>query len=135
MEENNIEVRGLCKTQGKFTLDHVSFTVPKGRIVGLIGENGAGKSTTINLILNEWKPDGGEIRIFGESNTGDRWKDAVGVVFDECNFPEFLNAKAVERILSGIFTTWDGAAYRQYLRRLSNSGRKSPSGSFPKAGR
>lgn len=63
MEENNIEVRGLCKTQGKFTLDHVSFTVPKGRIVGLIGENGAGKSTTINLILNEWKPDGGEIRI------------------------------------------------------------------------
>lgn len=131
MEENNIEVRGLCKTQGKFTLDHVSFTVPKGRIVGLIGENGAGKSTTINLILNEWKPDGGEIRIFGESNTGDRWKDAVGVVFDECNFPEFLNAKAVERILSGIFTTWDGAAYRQYLRRFQIP-EKKPIGQFSK---
>lgn len=118
MGENNIEVRGLCKTLGKFTLDHVSFSVPKGRIVGLIGENGAGKSTTINLILNEWKQDEGEIRIFGEQNTDYRLKDRIGVVFDECNFPESLNAKGVERILSGVFTAWDGAAYRRYLRQF-----------------
>ena len=49
---DSISVTGLCKSLGDFTLDHVSFRVPQGRIVGFIGENGAGKSTTINLILN-----------------------------------------------------------------------------------
>ena len=57
MEKNNILVRDLCKQFDEFLLDHVSFQVPKGRIVGFIGENGAGKSTTINLILDELKKD------------------------------------------------------------------------------
>ena len=51
--DNNILVQNLCKQFEDFSLDNVSFKVPKGRIVGFIGENGAGKSTTINLILNE----------------------------------------------------------------------------------
>ena len=55
MEKNNILVRDLCKQFDEFLLDHISFQVPKGRIVGFIGENGAGKSTTINLILDELK--------------------------------------------------------------------------------
>ena len=59
MEENNIVVQNLCKSFDNFSLRDVSFQVPKGRIVGFIGENGAGKSTTINLILNELKKDGG----------------------------------------------------------------------------
>ena len=49
--DNNILVQNLCKQFEGFSLDNVSFKVPKGRIVGFIGENGAGKSTTINLIL------------------------------------------------------------------------------------
>ena len=63
--ENSILVRDLCKTFPDFTLDRVSFQVPKGRIVGFIGENGAGKSTTINLILNELKKDGGTVELLG----------------------------------------------------------------------
>ena len=63
MEKNNILVRDLCKQFDGFLLDHVSFQVPKGRIVGFIGENGAGKSTTINLILDELKKDNGQIQI------------------------------------------------------------------------
>ncbi len=51
MADNNIVVQGLCKSFADFFLDNISFVVPKGRIVGFIGENGAGKSTTINLIL------------------------------------------------------------------------------------
>ena len=55
--DNNILVQNLCKQFEGFSLDNVSFKVPKGRIVGFIGENGAGKSTTINLILNELNKD------------------------------------------------------------------------------
>ena len=57
--ENSILVRDLTKRFPGFTLDRVSFQVPKGRIVGFIGENGAGKSTTIRLILNDLKKDTG----------------------------------------------------------------------------
>ena len=60
MEKDNVFVQGLCKSFVGFSLDNVSFHVPKGRIVGFIGENGAGKSTTIRLILNELKRDAGE---------------------------------------------------------------------------
>ena len=64
---DSISVTGLCKSLGDFTLDHVSFRVPQGRIVGFIGENGAGKSTTINLILNELIPDAGKLRFWGKA--------------------------------------------------------------------
>ena len=61
--DNNILVQNLCKQFKDFSLDNVSFKVPKGRIVGFIGENGAGKSTTINLILNELSKDSGQIQV------------------------------------------------------------------------
>ena len=63
MEQNSIVVKNVTKKFDDFMLDHISFTVPTGRIVGFIGENGAGKSTTINLILDQLKLDAGEIRI------------------------------------------------------------------------
>ena len=65
MEQNSIVVKNVTKKFDDFMLDHISFTVPTGRIVGFIGENGAGKSTTINLILDQLKLDAGEIRILG----------------------------------------------------------------------
>ena len=58
-----LEVRGLCKKYGGFTLDHVGFRLPAGCIMGLIGENGAGKSTTIRLILELARRDAGEVTI------------------------------------------------------------------------
>ena len=67
MEQNSIVVKNVTKKFDDFMLDHISFTVPTGRIVGFIGENGAGKSTTINLILDQLKLDAGEIRILGTS--------------------------------------------------------------------
>lgn len=91
MEQNNILVRDLCKQFDGFLLDHVSFQVPKGRIVGFIGENGAGKSTTINLILDELKKDSGQIQIFGMDNTISSVREEIGVVFDECNFHDVFH--------------------------------------------
>lgn len=68
MEKSSITVKNLYKKFDGFTLDHISFQVPRGRIVGFIGENGAGKSTTIKLILDQLKRDGGEIQILGGPN-------------------------------------------------------------------
>ena len=131
MEENNILVRDLCKGFDGFLLDHVSFQVPKGRIVGFIGENGAGKSTTINLILDELKRDHGQIQIFGKENTISSVRDEIGVVFDECNFHDVFNTSDIEKILSGVYKSWDSSLYRQYLKRFKIPERK-PIGSFSK---
>lgn len=131
MEKNNILVRDLCKQFDGFLLDHVSFQVPKGRIVGFIGENGAGKSTTINLILDELKRDNGQIQIFGKENTITSVKEDIGVVFDECNFHDVFNTSDIEKILSGIYKSWDSSLYRQYLKKFKIPERKQI-GSFSK---
>ena len=63
MNANSISVHNLRKRFPGFLLDDISFQVPCGRIVGFIGENGTGKSTTIKLILNQLRRDGGSIEI------------------------------------------------------------------------
>lgn len=131
MEESNIFVKDLSKEFADFTLDHVSFQVPKGRIVGFIGENGAGKSTTISLILNELKKDSGEIEIFGKHYADRSVKEEIGVVFDECNFHDVFTADNIEKILSGVYKSWDSALYHQYLKRFKLPSNK-PVGSFSK---
>ncbi|NCB91567.1 MAG: ABC transporter ATP-binding protein [Clostridia bacterium] len=115
MEEDNVLVQGLCKSFAEFALDNVSFHVPKGRIVGFIGENGAGKSTTIKLILNELKRDAGKVYIFGEENTRNSFKKDIGLVLDECNFHECFTAKVVGKMLSRIYSSWDQSLYMDYL--------------------
>lgn len=92
--KNALEVSHLTKDYGSFKLDDVSFTVPGGTIMGLIGENGAGKSTTIKCILNLIRRDGGEIQVLGLDNLADERavKAQVGVVLDETTFHDGLSA-------------------------------------------
>ena len=96
-----IEVRNLTKQYPGFALKNVSFQIPEGSIVGFIGENGAGKSTTIKAILELVRRDGGEIRLFGEPDGGEleELKEQIGVVFDENCFPDYLNRRDVNRML------------------------------------
>lgn len=129
--ENSIFVQNLCRQFEGFSLDNVSFRVPKGRIVGFIGENGAGKSTTINLILNELKKDSGQIQILGRDHTISEVKEEIGVVFDECNFHEMFHAQDIEKILMGVYKKWDTVLYRKYLDRFRIPYQK-PIGTFSK---
>ncbi len=122
--ENSILVRDLCKRFPGFTLDRVSFQVPRGRIVGFIGENGAGKSTAINLILNVLKKDGGTVEVLGRDHADPAVKSEVGAVFDACNFPDVFTPLDVEKVLSGVYPVWDGEAYRSYLKRFALPERK-----------
>lgn len=104
MSENILEVKGLTKDYGDFVLDKLTFTVPKGVIMGLIGENGAGKSTTINCILNEISKTDGNIEIFGKDYLSEEIeiKDKIGVVFDENHFPDIFTPNEIGTYMSGI---------------------------------
>ena len=66
MLENALELKGLTKAYDSFKLEGLNLTLPQGSILGFVGENGAGKSTTIKLMLNLVRRDGGEVRIFGK---------------------------------------------------------------------
>ncbi|NLU25062.1 MAG: ABC transporter ATP-binding protein [Clostridiales bacterium] len=120
--ENAIEIRGLGKDYPGFSLRDVSFSLPSGSILGLVGENGAGKSTTIKLLMNAIKPDAGRIRVLG-ADTGSpefaRVKEKIGVVLDEAYFPEVLSAKNVSEIMASTYQKWEGERYRQYLQRFN----------------
>lgn len=131
MEQNNIIVKNVSKKFGDFLLDHISFQVPQGCIVGFIGENGAGKSTTIKLILDQLKCDDGEIKILGKQNSQYVHKENIGVVFDECKFHDVMNARDISKILSGCYKTWDMELFKEYVERFDIPLNK-PIGQFSK---
>lgn len=120
MTENALEVRNLRKDYGDFVLDKLSFTLPRGVIMGLIGENGAGKSTTINCILNEIQKDAGEILIFDKDNIADEKeiKSKLGVVFDENHFPDIFTPLEIGKFMAGIYSGWEWPTYRQFLEKF-----------------
>jgi len=118
---NALEIKNLTKSYPGFTLDNLSLTLPSGCILGLIGENGAGKSTTIKLILDMLHKDSGTVTILGKDN-GDNiklTKEDIGVVMDEVGIPECLNTKQVGKIMKHTFRNWDDAEYARLLKKLS----------------
>lgn len=118
---NALEIKNLSKSFSGFKLDNLNLTLPSGCIMGLIGENGAGKSTTIKLILDMLHKDSGTIKILGRDNQDniDITKEDIGVVMDEVGIPECLNAKQVGKIMSYTFRNWNDEEYVNYLKKLS----------------
>lgn len=118
---NALEIHGLTKQRGDFVLRGLELTLPAGCIMGLIGENGAGKSTTIRLILNGLRRDGGTIAVYGKDNRAMTALDRedIGVVLDEVGLPEYMTARQIGCMMAGIFTRWQPEVYRGYLRRLA----------------
>lgn len=106
--------------KSNFAIKDISFSVPEGSIVGFIGENGAGKSTTMNCILNVIRRDSGTIEIFGREMTDEDIdiRENIGVVYDSNNFPEYLTAKQLADILGRIYSKWDDSCFEQFLRRF-----------------
>ena len=118
---NALELHGLTKHYKDFTLGPLDLTLPGGTICGLIGENGAGKSTTIKLILDVMQRDGGTVTILGKDNrTGlVHTKEELGVVLGSDGIPLCLNAVQVGRVMAGIYRSWDAAVYADYCRRFA----------------
>ena len=121
METNAIEIRGLSKSYKDFTLDSLDLDLPYGCVLGLVGENGAGKSTTIRLIMNALERDGGTVTVLGADNKSRQFldlKEDIGVVLDETFVPEIINAKQLGKVMAGTYKNWDQAAYNSWLKRF-----------------
>ena len=118
---NALEIKNLTKKYKNFTLDGVDLTLPTGCVMGLVGENGSGKSTIFKLILNIAKKDEGSVEILGRDHVkgGAVTKEDVGVVFDELGIPNEMTAPQVDKIMKYIFKNWDSKKYNELLKKLS----------------
>lgn len=118
---NNIEIKNISKHYEGFKLKDISLTVPKGSIVGLIGENGAGKTTIIKMILNLIKKDTGEIKVFNKDNIKHEKfiKENIGVVLDDSFFTDYLTANDVSLIMKQLYKNWDNKLFKNYLKDMN----------------
>ena len=119
--EKAFEIINLNKAYKGFALKNINLSLPKGYIMGFVGANGAGKSTTMGCLLGMIKPDSGSIKIFDKDikNITSTDKEKIGVVMDGCPFAEVLNIKDIRRIVSSIYRTFDKAKFDSLIGRFS----------------
>lgn len=119
--ENVLEIENLSKTYPGFNLNNINLKIPKGTVMGLIGENGAGKSTTIKLILNELNRESGNIKVFGLDNIKDeqKIKSDIGVVLADSFLSEYFNAKDISKTMKQFYNNWDEKLYFNYLKEFN----------------
>ena len=118
---NAIKLSHINKSFGDFAIRDLNLTVPSGTICGLVGENGAGKSTTIRLLMGVLRPDSGTASVLGADVSSPEFRDVkedVGAVLDEAYFPESLNAVQVGKIMAATYRRWDQGLYDGYLKRF-----------------
>ena len=117
---NAIELKHLSKSYPGFELKDLNLTLPAGTIMGLVGENGAGKSTTMKLLLGMIRPDGGSINVLGESDLRARpqIKEEIGVVMEDVSFPTIMKIDEIGKVMAGIYRNWDAAEFARMVKVL-----------------
>lgn len=117
---NYLEVTNLSKSFDSFQLHNISFTLPKGYIMGLIGLNGSGKTTTIKLILNMLGRTGGTVKVMGLDNITEeqKVKSELGVVFDTNYFSDDWKVSQVEKSISVFYPNWNRQKFADMLRKF-----------------
>jgi len=112
-----LRVENLTKSYPSFTLRDVSFTLERGRIMGLIGKNGAGKSTALKAILNLVTPDGGSIQVLGRPFPAEELdcKRRLGVVLGGVGFYQHKRLRSITDVTRRFYPSWDQTAYTRYL--------------------
>ena len=116
-----LEVRNLRKVYPAFTLQDVSFNVPTGSVTGLVGRNGAGKSTTLKSLLGLVHPDGGEVRFRGMDTRENEkaFKEQIGVVLGGIDFYPKKKLRTITAVTKKFYVNWDEDAYRRYMTLFS----------------
>lgn len=116
-----LAVKGLTKRYPNFTLDNVTFSLAPGRIMGLIGKNGAGKSTTLKSMLNLVHPDKGSVVILGKDfkSNEESIKQEIGVVLGGIDFYQHKKLEDITAVTKRFYKNWDEASYQKYLQTFS----------------
>ena len=123
-----LEVKNLTKKYPKFNLENVNLSLPKGQIMGFIGKNGAGKSTTIKSILNLVTPNSGEVDIFGMNliNHELEIKKRIGVVLGGIDFYQQKKTEQIANVMSRFYDTWDHQSFKKYMQEFEIDPIKAP---------
>ncbi|MFD2114232.1 ABC transporter ATP-binding protein [Paenibacillus yanchengensis] len=114
--EHIIELNNVSKQFKGFKLENVNLKVKQGYITGFIGANGAGKSTTIKLIMNLLRPDTGEVKVFGKDYAShEKWmKQQIGFVYDANVYYEGLKLSVIRKIIANAYDDWDDTLFERY---------------------
>jgi ABC-2 type transport system ATP-binding protein len=115
---NNLEVNKLNKTFKEFSLKDVNIKVPAGKIVGLIGENGAGKTTIIKCVLDAMAKDSGEVKLFGQDYNY-KLKDDIGIVYDDSFINESFTIRDLNLIMKNTYSKWDQKLFYKYIKEFN----------------
>ena len=126
MSENVLTLNGVCKRYKDFSLENVSFSLPRGYIMGFVGQNGAGKTTTIRCILGSTHIHAGSITLFGMDSVRDgiAVRQRIGTVYDTLLFASHLLLGDVEKQLRGFYPKWDSKQFHAYAERFKLPARK-----------
>lgn len=118
---NVIEVKDVSFQSSAFSINNLSFSIPQGFVTGFIGDNGAGKTTIIRMIMDIIEPKQGHISIFGEKIANKpKWiKNKIGFVYSEVYFNQQWTAKKLEKMVSPFYTDWDSQAFKNYLEKFN----------------
>lgn len=124
---NAIELKNVKKSFGDFAIQDLTFSLPRGTICGLVGENGAGKSTTIRLLMGALEADSGSISVLGTDPASSAFRDTkedIGVVLDDTFFHGSLDAALIGKLMEKTYKNWDQAAYEDFLDRFALPAKK-----------
>lgn len=126
MDEVLLRVKDLTKSYESFKLDGVSFEIPKGYIMGFVGQNGSGKSTTIKCIMDLIRYDSGRIELFGQTgpNYSETLKERVGYVSEEPSFYEGMTVEWTGRFVGSFYKNWDKELFNRLLSQFHVEQRK-----------
>ena len=118
--EYNLEVINLTKNYQDFNLKQINIKLPKGKIIGLIGENGSGKTTTIKAILNLMDYDKGSIKIFSKDsrNLTKREREQIGIVLDDSFFSPILNVNDINKLMKDFYSNWNEKLYYDTIKKF-----------------
>ena len=124
--QNLLELKGISRTvSDRFSLRDVTLAVEPGQIVGFVGANGTGKTTTIRAALGLIKLDAGEVRLFGQRCGADAPDETqrclrarVGLVLDTCPFPSTLKVGQIEALVGPAYPTWDRKTFAGFIDRF-----------------
>lgn len=114
-----LEVRNVSKHYKNFRLENIDFVLPKGYIMGYVGQNGAGKSTTLNIIINICKSTEGEVYVDGVSYKDDtiHYKECIGYIGSDFYYPNNFTVKNIRGLLKNFYTTFSVEKFDKMLQK------------------